>query len=179
MPVNPSDSHERIVQKANRTCYVAPAYSRLIVSAIATAVLTFATWLLAGALRSKDAARLRQEAPTPLAQKKTLNRDLAQQLLQDLGETFPVSSGNAKKDDPLIITELVDHVAIEYMVVKHVLSALREQYELESQSLINEEDRYIDELVFRVKANGANDWSGRRRFYFDITKGYENLTRST
>ena len=102
-------------------------------------------------------------------------KSLAQLLLDDLGSEFPVSSGNGKRDDPLLITAETDYVSVEYAAVKHVLRAVREEYKLTKQQLISDGDRQIDELIFDVKPLGANEWTGRRRFYFDITAGFNKL----
>mgnify|MGYP001090915074 CR=1 FL=1 len=181
MRVSPSDSPERIVQRANRTCYVSPSFSRIIVSAFATALLTLTVYLLIGVFRGKPAhspfAPKNSIAPEPFVQTEApqAQQSLAQLLLSDIGPNFPVSTGNAKEDDPLVITALSDYVSVEYAAVKHVLSMLRETYELDSQSLLTRDGRQIDKLVFKVKEAGAADWTGRRSFYFDITKGFGRL----
>lgn len=97
---------------------------------------------------------------------------LAELLRADLGETFPVASGNGKRDDPLVVTELRDYVAVEYAVAHHVLDMLREERQLASQHLHRHEDRVIDELVFDVKSQGATEWEGIRRFFFDVSAGF-------
>lgn len=102
-------------------------------------------------------------------------KSLAQLLIDDLGSEFPVSSGNGKRDDPLLITAERDYVSVEYAAVRHVLGAVREEYKLTKQQLISEDNRQIDELIFDVKPIGANEWTGRRSFYFDITSGYNKL----
>ena len=102
-------------------------------------------------------------------------KSLAQLLLDDLGSDFPVSSGNGMRDDPLLITAETDYVSVEYAAVKHVLRAVREEYKLTKQQLISEDNRQIDELIFDVNPMGANEWTGRRSFYFDITSGYNKL----
>jgi len=97
---------------------------------------------------------------------------LAELLRNDLGEHFPVASGNGKKDDPLVVTEKTDYVSVEYTVAHHVLDMLREERQLNSQRLHRDGARIIDELVFDVKSLGAPDWEGLRRFFFDISAGY-------
>ena len=102
----------------------------------------------------------------------TNDSTLADLLREHLDSDFPVSTGNGKADDPLIITETRDYVGIEYAVVRHVLSMVREEYQRSEQRVSNKEGRVIDELVFDVKPAGAPEWTGRRRFFFDITAGY-------
>lgn len=47
----------------------------------------------------------------------TNDSTLADLLREHLDSDFPVSTGNGKADDPLIITETRDYVGIEYAVV--------------------------------------------------------------
>lgn len=103
-----------------------------------------------------------------------MTMSLAELIREDLGEGFPVSTGNGKQDDPLVITELLDYVSVEYTVATHVLTMLREEFELEGQSLTRANGRAIDELVYAVKSPGESEWTGRRRFYFDITDGFSS-----
>lgn len=103
---------------------------------------------------------------------------LAQMLLTDLGDDFPVASGNGKKNDPLVITAQADYVSVEYAVVRHVLRVMREEFQLSSQTLVDDGGRKIDQLVFDVKPAGADGWSGQRRFFFDITAGYGRVGNS-
>jgi len=174
--VNSWESPKQIAQKAKRTCHASPIFSRVAASALAITALTLAAYLLIGALGQKPAplpAR-RPFAPAP-PEAEPSTQSLAELLINDFGTQFPVSSGNGKKDDPLVITAKSDYVAIEHAIVKHVLGKVREQYELDSQKLINADGRQIDELIFSVKSIGEENWTGHRRFYFDITKGFSNL----
>ena len=98
---------------------------------------------------------------------------LAELLHRDLGPDFPVLSGNAKVDSPLVISETRDYVAVEYAVIRHVLRAIREEWELAEQRLQHRDGRAIDELVVNVKDAGAPEWQGRRRYFFDITLGWQ------
>lgn len=67
--------------------------------------------------------------------------DLAELLRDDLGQDFPVLSGNAKKEDPLIITELIDYIGIEYAVAEHVFCMLQEEYQLAEQRLYRDGEK--------------------------------------
>jgi hypothetical protein len=97
---------------------------------------------------------------------------LADLLREDIDASFPVSGGNGKRDDPLIVTEERDYVGVEYAVVRYVLGSIKENYKLAEQKLLTINDRAIDELVFHVKSNDEELWAGTRRFYFDITAGF-------
>lgn len=98
---------------------------------------------------------------------------LAEFLLRDIGPDFPVISGTSKADSPLVISETHDYVAIEYAVVRHVMQRIGEDWQRSEQRVMHSDGRVIDELVVDVKDAGAPDWQGRRRFYFDITIGWQ------
>ena len=98
---------------------------------------------------------------------------LAELLHRDLGPDFPVVSGNGKDDSPLVVSETRDYVAVEYAVVRQVIRAMGEEWKLSEQRLLDRDGCVIDELVVNVKDAGAAEWQGRRRFYFDITLGWQ------
>jgi len=94
-------------------------------------------------------------------------------LKQHFGKDLCVAGGSAKRDDPLVITELVDYVSIEYDVAKFLMQGL--EYKKEKQQLLNLKNRKVDELIFATKRVGAPEWENIRRFYFDITDGFSQL----
>ncbi|KAF1700591.1 hypothetical protein [Pseudoxanthomonas kaohsiungensis] len=96
----------------------------------------------------------------------------AEILRRDLGPDFPVVSGTSKADSPLVISETRDYVAVEYAIARQFMRAIGEEWKLAEQRLLHRDGRAIDELVVNVKDEGAPDWQGRRRFYFDITAGW-------
>jgi hypothetical protein len=98
---------------------------------------------------------------------------LAKLLHRDLGPDFPVLSGDGKSDSPLVVSETRDYVAVEYAVVRQVIQAMGEEWKLAEQRLLHRDGRVIDELVVNVKDAGAPEWQGRRRFFFDITLGWQ------
>ena len=100
-------------------------------------------------------------------------KSLASFLCDIFGDDFPIASGSAKRDDPLIITEKIDYVAVEYAIAELLME--NQEYELESQALKQIDGRAIDELVYAVKEQGEEDWTLTRRFFFDITVGYVHL----
>lgn len=97
---------------------------------------------------------------------------LAQLLRQELGPDFPVVSGNGKADSPLVISETRDYVAVEYAVIRQVTGAIGEEWQVAEQRLMHRDGRAIDEIVLDVKQAGAPEWQGLRRFFFDITLGW-------
>lgn len=109
-----------------------------------------------------EAQELRQ---TPLT--------LGELLKQHFGEDLGVTGGSAKRDDPLVITETVDYVSIEYAVAKFLMRD--QEYKKERQQLLNFNGRKVDELVFTTKRVGASEWETTRCFYFDITDGFAQL----
>lgn len=98
--------------------------------------------------------------------------------LQDLlrlyfGSDFPVGDGSAKRDDPLVITEKDDYVAIEYRIAQLILAMADREYKFEQQQVRQVNDRTIDELVYAAKPKGAPEWTETRRFFFDVTIGFD------
>lgn len=91
------------------------------------------------------------------------------------GSDFPVGVGSAKRNDPLVITDQGDYVSIEHGVSQFLLHAGGCEYELEEQRLHTIDGRAIDELVYAVKPEGAPDWIETRRFFFDISAGYNKI----
>jgi len=100
---------------------------------------------------------------------------LAELLREDISPDFPVSKGTGGADDPLVITEGIDYVGVEYKIIRHVMSMLGEEWEKAEQRLYGKEDRIMDEIVVNAKKAGAPEWQHRRRFHFDITIGFRNL----
>lgn len=99
-------------------------------------------------------------------------RPLADLLCSHYGSDFPVGKGSAKRDDPLVITDQRDYVSIEHGVSQLLLDTGGCEYELEEQRLHNVDGRAIDELVYAAKPKGARDWTETRRFFFDVSAGY-------
>ena len=100
---------------------------------------------------------------------------LVQMLRSHFGPDFPVTKGEGTEADPLVISRKVDYVSVEYVVAEHVIRSLGEEFAKEKQSLLHVGGKAIDELAYRVKPTGAPEWSGIRRFYFDITTGFNEL----
>jgi len=100
-------------------------------------------------------------------------KPLAEYLKSHFGDDFPVGIGSAKRDDPLVITELRLYVPIEYSIARLLLSDY--DHELEEQCLHQENGRSIDELVYKAKPIGSKEWTVTRRFFFDITAGFSRL----
>jgi len=99
-------------------------------------------------------------------------RPLADLLRSYYGSDFPVGTGSAKQDDPLVITDQRDYVSIEHGVSQLLLDAGGCDYKLEQQRLHNTDGRAVDELVYAVKPKGARDWVETKRFFFDISAGF-------
>ncbi len=98
---------------------------------------------------------------------------LGEEIKRHFGKEIGIAGGNAKRDDPLIITETVDYVSIEYAVAKFLMQD--QEYKKEKQQLFDFNGRKVDELVFATKSVGASEWESIRRFYFDITAGYSQI----
>jgi len=82
---------------------------------------------------------------------------LAELLLEDFGSELPISHGNAKLDDPLVITSTVDYISVEHEVARHIFAMMREEYALAEQRVHHTDGRVVDELVFDAKPSGASN----------------------
>jgi hypothetical protein len=175
-------------------CSIRPSILPAVVTSVAVAAITAGLTLIVGFLtRLNKPSRLNQRGDAargdiscyvpslePFASiTKPSTRSLAEMLRADLGKDFPVLVGNATEHDPLVISAEFDYIGCEYAVVSHVLCSIREEFKLAFQNVTSNEGRKIDELVFDVKPAGANEWSGRRRFYFDVTAGFNHAGRSS
>lgn len=96
---------------------------------------------------------------------------LADALKARFGEDLGVGPGRASREAPLIITEKVDYVSIEYAAAKFLMEGM--EWKKQRQALRNLDGRFVDELTFSVRKLGEQDWS-ERKFYFDITEGYRS-----
>lgn len=182
-----------IEREARLYCSSKPNYPQILLVFTATLLATALFTILAGLLRERSkrpgpdappnqmTAEDSEPAP-PTPREKGSHQEsttsLADHLLEDLGSDFPVSGGNGKKDDPLVITDRRNAVAIEYAVVAHVLNAIGEEYELHEQNLLLLGDRHVDELIFNVRSSGADSWQGFRRFYFDIQASFSQPAKA-
>lgn len=98
-------------------------------------------------------------------------------LKRHFGDDFPVSGGNAGRNDPLVITSKRDYVSIEHVVARHLLENWGLDYSLEKQQVSQSPDgRVIDVLTFATKPAGAGSWTETRRFFFDVTIGFYSLS---
>jgi hypothetical protein len=97
---------------------------------------------------------------------------LKEVLEEHFGSGFPVGAGSTKRDDPLVITDQRDYVAIEHAVARFLLEQMGFEYKLEKQGLHEYESRAVDELVYAAKEIGESEWTQTRRFFFDITAGF-------
>jgi len=103
---------------------------------------------------------------------------MSELLKNRLGNEFPVGTGSATREDPLLISEQRDYVSVEYTAAKFLLSEMGLEYKLEKQSVLNLDGRVIDELVFAAREPAEPEWTKRRNFYFDITSGYRKTYAS-
>jgi hypothetical protein len=112
-----------------------------------------------------DARSIESERPS--------HSQLVDLIRKGFGPDIPISRGSGTKEDPLVITDTVDYVAIEYAVAKFLMSG--EEYKKQGQKLFDINDRKVDELTFATKPLGAEEWKWKRRFYFDITAGFNRI----
>jgi len=91
-------------------------------------------------------------------------------LFARFGNDFGVGKGTMKREDPLIITDARDYIAIEHAIAEWALG--QNEFKMEEQRTHQVEGRTIDELVYAEKPKGAPAWVHTRRFFFDITAGF-------
>ena len=99
-------------------------------------------------------------------------------LKEDLGPGLPISSGNGTKERPFVVTAERDYVSVEYVVAKHLLSILREDFKMKGTSLLRQDGCMVDELAYYVRTTGNSPKESVRNFYFDITHGYSKIEDS-
>ncbi|APO95585.1 hypothetical protein OR60_09030 [Xanthomonas vesicatoria] len=97
---------------------------------------------------------------------------LKEVLEKRFGRDFPIGTGTSKRDDPLVITAQRDYVSIEHGVAQFLLEQMGFEYELEKQQTHNYDGRVIDEFIYAAKEAGESEWTQTRRFFFDITAGF-------
>lgn len=98
---------------------------------------------------------------------------LGDHLKLQFGSQLGVSAGSATRTDPLIITESVDYVSIEYAVARFLMQG--QEFKKNAQRLHHIDGRQVDELEFLTKDPDSGEWEGVRRFFFDITAGFSRL----
>lgn len=89
------------------------------------------------------------------------------------GPQLGVGVGNATRVDPLVITEPLDYVSIEYAIARFLMQG--QEFKKNAQRLHHIDGRQVDELEFLTKDPGSGEWEGVRRFFFDITAGFNQL----
>ena len=99
--------------------------------------------------------------------------DVINAVKEHFGPEFPISTGTAQPANPLVITEEVDYVSIEYAVANYILRSMwRYRYKLKEQSTSHIDGRVIDKMIFLANRGGTEE----KTFYFafDITAGFNH-----
>ena len=92
------------------------------------------------------------------------------------GDSYPISTGSATTSDPLVITEEVDYVAIEYAISGFMLrSIFRYNYRLKEQTSYQANGRSIDKLTFIATRQEAPEIEKLFYFAFDVTAGLQAM----
>lgn len=97
------------------------------------------------------------------------NDTLSKRLRSKFGPDLGVAGGDATRSNPLVITDKLDYVSIEYAVAKFLMEG--KEWRKKRQALLDIGGRYVDELVFEVR-EPEGEWQ-EQSFYFDITSGYQ------
>ena len=157
---------ESRIHYARELCETKPNIAQIALSATAVLFATIALWFLLGVTGrvkkngsqrtehsiSSDAYSLRANTGDPVSTRPREDLSpisLADLLREDLDPDLPVSAGNGKADDPLVITETRDYVSVEYAIAYHTLAMMNEEYKLKEQRVHRRGGRRrADELVF-------------------------------
>ena len=98
------------------------------------------------------------------------------------------SNRGCSEENPILISETEDYVDLEYQVLEHLLRSPYRfvDYELEKQSLLSRDTRWLDVLTLRVYThpiismdrNGdivrpEREFLGTEEYWFDITAGFD------
>lgn len=86
-----------------------------------------------------------------------------------------IGDGNCTEADPLTILDTNNHVALEHFIAQLLMEEEGLEFRFCEQSFIPQGERCIDKLTFDAKPEGASEWQEQRRFYFDITDGFNTL----
>lgn len=112
-------------------------------------------------------------SPGPPAARTVGFRELLLQHMPGL----PVGRGTLHEHDPLVITEDIDHVSVEYQVMNFIIGQDRaREYRKTGQRLLSRGHQHVDVLTYVTRPVGAKDWSEETvSYYFDITAGFNRM----
>jgi len=91
---------------------------------------------------------------------------------------LPVSKGDLREHTPLVITDDVDHVSVEYQVMTFIIDGDRvREYRRTGQRLLKRGMQRIDVLTYVTRPVGAKEWGSETvDYYFDITAGFNRMS---
>ena len=151
----------------------------------ALATLVAALTLLAGIVRKRQPLPVSDASPSIARQPRPgaspvpeppRRSSFAEQLRRAM-PGLPVSSGDLHEQRPLVITDDVNHVSVEYQVMNYIIEGDRQrEYRKTGQQLLHRNGRRIDVLTYVTKPIVAKEWTGEAvSYYFDITAGYDRM----
>lgn len=93
---------------------------------------------------------------------------LREKIKRDFGEDLDISGGGGQTiGDPIVINESCkDYVGMEYYVIKLIYSAMGVNYKVAKQTLLDNDDKKIDQIKLAVESDDDNFYN----FYFDVTE---------
>ncbi len=142
---------------------IAPA--AMILTSLALLASILASWL-----RARNEFRPSPQPSPVFATQGTMRpMTLPDRLKDAFGDDLPVTVGEATKDCPLVVTEPVDYVSVEYAVAKYLMAG--KEWKKLRQNVLRLNGRIVDELVFAVRDGPYSEYA-ERSFYFDVTTGF-------
>lgn len=99
--------------------------------------------------------------------------------LYNSGYPYDKHNKGCNLNDPFLIEQIDNYVHLEYCLVYVFLEFQSYSYkvEFEQQELIAQGDRKIDHLIFKVQHTPDDEDFQIENYYFDITAGYDALSR--
>lgn len=161
-------------------CEVRLDLRRLGLTVAAAALGIGALVLILGLLGRRDQAPPRREATLAELSGARDRRPVSDTVRSLLARNpnLPISAGDLTEADPLVITAKTNYVPVEYQVMEAVHANWTDiEMEMKSQGLSEVNGRKIDELTFRYRKAGQEEWGYEKTYYFDVTIGMAELRR--
>ena len=167
--------------------------TRIALQLGALATLVAALTLFAGLVRRQDRSGPAESQPQQVADRWRGQGDAKQgtapastaparssfvELLLEAMPGLPVSKGDLREHTPLVITDDVDHVSVEYQVMTFIIDGDRvREYRRTGQRLLKRGMQRIDVLTYVTRPVGAKEWGSETvDYYFDITAGFNRMS---
>lgn len=184
----------RQVGHSGANCHIWPDFKRLALTLLAAVSGGAATLgllgFIGGAPRPKRAnspstpalpAVEKPKVEKPKVEKPRVEKPKPTGLVAELlaaDPNLPISEGDITEARPLVINATNDYVGVEYRVVEMMQERERGIFfKFESQQIFERDGRKIDVLSYRHKVGSSAHWDGVKKYYFDVTRGYNASAR--